>query len=91
MAKLAKFKKLTGSAEEQEADDLDAQVLEIFNKKNEELVEKNKELLSVVDDELNDKVKKLVKKEKILVPIAPIEGKDNLYLIGSVRAFMDVV
>jgi len=49
------------------------------------LKKKNMSLLS--EDEA---IKNCVKKNKILLPIAPIPDKEGLYLIGTVRCFINI-
>lgn len=52
--------------------------------------QKNKSLLeSEEENELNEEIKTFIKENKVLIPIAPIAGIDNLYLVGTVRLFIE--
>jgi hypothetical protein len=60
------------------------------------LLESNQNLLEglegtgKVNDEINEYVKTYYEEDKVIVPIAPIEDKDGLYLIGTVRMFVEI-
>jgi transcriptional antiterminator len=71
-------------------DDLDREVLEFFSKNNRELIHKNQSLLDKRNVEQRA-ILACIRKYGILVPIAPIKGKKDLYLIGSVRFFHALV
>lgn len=71
-------------------DDLDREVFEFFSKNNRELMHKNQSLLDKRNVEQRA-ILECIRKYDILVPIAPIKGKKDLYLIGSVRFFHALV
>lgn len=71
-------------------DDLDRDVVEFFSKNNRQLINKNQSLLDKRNLEQRA-ILECIRKYDILVPIAPIQGKKDLYLIGSVRFFHALV
>lgn len=71
-------------------DDLDREVVEFFTKSNRDLILKNESLLDKNSPEQRA-ILECIRKHDILVPVAPIKGKKDLYLIGSVRFFHALV
>lgn len=55
-------------------------------------MDKNSELIEFggYDDPTNDCLKTFIRKNGVLVPIAAIGGKEDLFLVGSIRAFIKV-
>lgn len=77
---------------EESKDELDEETDKIFSKRNKTLQKINDELLEHPDyqNDLNDTLIEYVCNKVPMVPIAPIEGgADGLYLIGTVRCFVD--
>ena len=80
-----------GVADDDNDAELDQAIRDVFNSKNEQLIQKNQSLLNLADDERNEKIKEFVEQNNVLIPIGPIEGgADGLHLIGTVRTFIEL-